>query len=95
MGLGLGSWLILWQHSIGESDSTSLHDMIRFNEAIDQGLGDGAITYTEEVDRSRELFLGILGHDLRNPLSAISGLAELQLKAKIHSRLLPPWRPEF
>lgn len=76
----------LWQHSIGESDSTSLHDMIRFNEAIDQVLGDGAITYTEEVDRSRELFLGILGHDLRNPLSAISGLAELQLKAKTPER---------
>jgi signal transduction histidine kinase len=60
--------------------------LIRFNEAIDQVLGEGAIIHTEEVDRSRELFLGILGHDLRNPLAAISGLAELQLRAKTPER---------
>ncbi len=57
----------LWQRDTVEIDSASLNDMIRFNEAIDQVLGEGAITYTEEVDRSRELFLSILGHDLRNP----------------------------
>src|SRR5690242_11144649 len=64
----------LWQRSIVEIDSASLEEMIRFNEAIDQVLGEGAITYTEEVDRSRELFLSVLGHDLRNPITAISGL---------------------
>src|SRR4051794_24516654 len=60
--------------------------MIRFNEAIDQVLGEGAITYTEQVDRSRELFLSILGHDLRNPLAAISGLAELLSRTKTPER---------
>jgi len=38
------------------------------------------------ADRSREVFLSILGHDLRNPLAAISGLAELQLRAKTPER---------
>jgi signal transduction histidine kinase len=76
----------LWQRSIVEIDSASLEEMIRFNEAIDQVLGEGAITYTEEVDRSRELFLSVLGHDLRNPITAISGLAELQLRGKMPDR---------
>lgn len=76
----------LWQRSTVEIDSASLKDMIRFNEAIDQVLGEGAITYTEKIDRSRELFLSILGHDLRNPVSAISGLAELQLRGKTPER---------
>ena len=76
----------LWQRGSFENNSVDLQDMIRFNEAIDQVLGEGAITYTREVDRSRELFLSILGHDLRNPLSAISGLAELQLRAKTPER---------
>jgi signal transduction histidine kinase len=76
----------LWQRGQCETGSVALDDMIRFNEAIDQVLGDGAITYTREVDRSRELFLGILGHDLRNPVSAISGLAELQLRGKMPER---------
>ncbi|MBS0640781.1 MAG: HAMP domain-containing histidine kinase [Proteobacteria bacterium] len=70
----------LWQRGPYTADSVSLQDMIRFNEAIDQVLGEGSITYTEEIDRSRELFLSILGHDLRNPLSAIIGLSELQLR---------------
>jgi signal transduction histidine kinase len=72
----------LWQRDIDETDSASLDDLIRFNEAIDLVLTEGTVNYTEEVDRSRELFLGILGHDLRNPLTAISALAELQLRAK-------------
>jgi signal transduction histidine kinase len=76
----------LWQRASSESDSVSLDDMIRFNEAIDQVLGEGATIYSREVDRSRELFLSILAHDLRNPVSAISGLAELQLRAKTPER---------
>src|SRR4051794_38390989 len=76
----------LWQRGSVEIDSDSLNDMIRFNEAIDQVLGEGAVTFTEQVDRSRELFLSMLGHDLRNPLTAISGLAELQLLAKTPER---------
>jgi signal transduction histidine kinase len=76
----------LWQRGDHETDVSSLNDLIRFNEAIDQILTEGAVNYTREVDRSREMFLSILGHDLRNPLSAISGLAELQKRAKTPER---------
>jgi signal transduction histidine kinase len=70
----------LWQREITEIDSVSLEDMIRFNEAIDQVVAEGTVNYSREIDRARELFLGILGHDLRNPLGAISAAAELQLR---------------
>ena len=76
----------LWQRDFPEPDSVAFQDMIRFNEAIDQVLGEGATTHVREVNRSRELFLGILGHDLRNPLTAISGLAELQIRGKTPER---------
>jgi signal transduction histidine kinase len=79
----------LWQRDATEIDKTSLYDLndlTRFNEAIDQALTEAAERYTEEIDRSRELFLGILGHDLRNPLGAISGFAELQLRSKTPDR---------
>jgi signal transduction histidine kinase len=72
----------LWQRNAIEPDEASLYDLTRFNESIDQALTEAAVRYTEEIDRSRELFLGILGHDLRNPLGAISGLAELLLRSK-------------
>ena len=72
----------LWQQSAIEIDEVALYDLTRFNESIDQALSEAAVRHSEEIDRSRELFLGILGHDLRNPLSAILGLAELQLIAK-------------
>lgn len=76
----------LWQREAIEIDKASLYDLTRFNEAIDQALTEAAARYTEEIDRSRELFLGILGHDLRNPLGAISGFAELQLRSKAPDR---------
>jgi signal transduction histidine kinase len=70
----------LWQREANEIDSVLLEDMIRFNEAVDQVVAEGTVNYSREIDRSRELFLGILGHDLRIPLGAISAAAELQLR---------------
>jgi signal transduction histidine kinase len=67
----------LWHQNTTALDELSLYDLTRFNEAVDQALTDAAVRYTDEIDRSRELFLAILGHDLRNPLAAIFGLAEL------------------
>ena len=64
----------LWQRDAIEIDKGSLYDLTRFNEAIDQALTEAAVRYTEEIDRARELFLGILGHDLRNPLGRFRDL---------------------
>ena len=73
----------LWQAGEVEFDEMSLHDLTRFNEAIDQALSEAAVRYSEEIERSRDLFLGMLGHDLRNPLAAIVGWAELQMRSKV------------
>jgi signal transduction histidine kinase len=54
-------------------------DMIRFNEAIDEALAESA-AYAEQVNRSRDIFLAILGHDLRAPLQAVSMSTEMLLR---------------
>ncbi|MBJ6978356.1 MULTISPECIES: sensor histidine kinase [unclassified Luteimonas] len=46
-------------------------DITRFNEAIDEAVAVSVKYYAEEVDRWRAIFLGVLGHDLRTPLTAI------------------------
>lgn len=46
-------------------------DVTRFNEAVDQAIAESVHHYAEEVERWRNIFLGVLGHDLRNPLNAI------------------------
>jgi signal transduction histidine kinase len=45
--------------------------MIRFNEAIDQAVAESVGHFYAQVERSRNLFLGMLGHDMRNPLNTI------------------------
>ncbi len=43
----------------------------RFNEAIDEALTEGVSSFTTTTEHYRDQSLGILGHDLRNPLAAI------------------------
>ena len=65
------SVLRLWlRHNAG--DQSSFYQLTRFNEAIDQALAESIDNYSDEVARSRDTFLAILGHDLRAPLSAIA-----------------------
>ena len=49
----------------------TLGDMTRFNEAIDQAVAESVDFFTVESERWRNVFLGVLGHDLRGPLNAI------------------------
>jgi signal transduction histidine kinase len=65
------SVLRLWLKR-GVGDATAFYQMTRFNEAIDQALAESISNYSDEVARSRDTFLAILGHDLRSPLSAIA-----------------------
>ena len=53
-------------------------DLIRFNEAIDQELAESVSHFTEKVTYSKDLFIGMLSHELRNPLNVISMAAHLQ-----------------
>jgi len=65
------SVLRLWLKR-GVKDDTAYYQMTRFNESIDQALAESISNYSNEVARSRDTFLAILGHDLRSPLSAIA-----------------------
>ena len=66
------SVLRLWLKQGSPLDETALYETTRFNEAIDQALAESISNYSDEVARSRDTFLAILGHDLRGPLSAIA-----------------------
>lgn len=64
----LGLWLA--QECAGEDDQVM--DMIRFNEGIDQALVASIATYGLAVETTRKTVLGVLGHDLRTPLGAVT-----------------------
>lgn len=70
----------LWVDSLESPDMTYFQDMIRFNEAIDEALAESTAAYAEQVNRSRDIFLAILGHDLRAPLQAVSMSIEMLLR---------------
>lgn len=69
-----------WMKEVRRGASFDVEDMIRFNEAIDQALAESISSYTNAVQASRNIFLGILGHDLRTPLSAILLGADVLLR---------------
>ncbi|GAB6405337.1 sensor histidine kinase [Pseudomonas sp. MHK4] len=70
----------LWVDSLESPDMAYFQDMIRFNEAIDEALAESTAAYAEQVNHSRDIFLAILGHDLRTPLQAVSMSTELLLR---------------
>ena len=63
------SVLHLWDKSSKEGLITDSEDITRFNEAIDQAIAESVARYSTLLKTSQDMFLAILGHDLRNPLS--------------------------
>ncbi len=74
------SVLTLWRGRIKAGEAVEIEDLARFHEAIDQALTEFIANYSRALEASRTLFLGILGHDLRNPLGAILLGAEMLLR---------------
>lgn len=70
----------LWTEECGNLKGSDIEDMMRFNEAIDQSLGESINRYSEDIDRSKEMFVAILGHDLRSPLSGILMASQFMLE---------------
>lgn len=73
------SVLRLWMEG---GDGRDLDGLVRFNEAVDEALTHSTRRYREMMERHRDEFLGILGHDLRNPMSAIIMGATLLVRTK-------------
>lgn len=61
----------LWTLENGELERDDIEDLMRFNETIDQALAESIERYADDVAHSKELFLAILGHDLRTPLGVV------------------------
>jgi signal transduction histidine kinase len=77
----------LWRRKTPHMDERDFADLTRFNESIDQVLTESVSYYAAEVFHAKDLFVGILSHDLRNPVQAIMMSAELMLlQGKINDR---------
>jgi signal transduction histidine kinase len=81
------SVLRLWTEASQQSASgfvQMLEDSRLFNEAIDHAVIESVALFTQEIERTRNLLLAVVGHDLRNPLDTIlmisHYLAQLQVE---------------
>jgi signal transduction histidine kinase len=80
------SVLTLWGKEAIDDPVTNMADTTRFNEAVDQALAESVARYQELVNKSQNMFLAILGHDLRNPLSTLVTGSDLIM----HATDMPP-----
>ncbi len=72
------SVMAFWERTEGaESGPSSIEEVMRFNEGMDKALAHSVQRYSSEVNASRDMFLAVLGHDLRGPLSGIEMSAVL------------------
>jgi hypothetical protein len=64
------SVLRLWTKAC-EPSAIDPQDVSRFNEAIDQAVAESVAFFSAQIENERNLFLGMLGHDMRSPLQVI------------------------
>jgi signal transduction histidine kinase len=74
--------LRLWTAASNDAQVQDLEDLMRFNEAVDQAIAESLKVFVAEVNKSRDLFLGVLGHDLRGPLNTISTCVAVDIQAR-------------
>jgi signal transduction histidine kinase len=74
------SVLHLWAKACEPSD-IFVPDLVRFNEAIDQAVAESVAFFNAQIEKERNLLLGMLGHDMRGPLQVIQLTARYLSKA--------------
>jgi signal transduction histidine kinase len=70
----------LWRESMPAAASADLESLIRLDDAIDRALMESVSGFMKRLDHSRRMFLGMLGHDLRDPLATIISGGKLLLE---------------
>jgi signal transduction histidine kinase len=65
----------------GRNQPRDMLDLLRFHEAMDQAIAESVARYTDQTKKSTDLFIGILGHDIRNPLGTISMSAQYLVRS--------------
>ncbi|HEU4852177.1 MAG TPA: sensor histidine kinase [Telluria sp.] len=77
------SVLRLWENENPNCSDASTRDITRFNESIDQSLAEAAVAYSEKANQTRDMFIAILGHDLRSPIAATALAGSFLTKAGV------------
>lgn len=67
----------LWARAHKVHDESDMDDLGRFNEAIDQALAESVVRFAQDVEKTKDLLLGVLGHDIRSPVGAIQMITDL------------------
>lgn len=62
----------LWLPHVDRLDDAHAAEIMRFNDALDRALADSILAYSNRTNQTRELFLAVLGHDLRAPLATLA-----------------------
>ncbi|MEX3937250.1 sensor histidine kinase [Paraburkholderia phymatum] len=65
-----------WTTHAEDNLATTLDELVRFNEALDQALSESIAHYTTQLSRTRDMFAGVIAHDLRSPVQAIAMSAQ-------------------
>jgi len=76
----------IWKQSgalDGSGAPGAVDQLIRFNESIDQILAESVMLFNAKLDRDKDLLTAVLGHDLRNPLTAIAMSAEALMRSEL------------
>lgn len=75
------SVLRLWSQRREPATLRDIEQITRFNEAIDQAIAESVSRYTMQTKRASDLFIGVLGHDIRNPLGTIMMATEYLVRS--------------
>ena len=70
-----------------KAGGTDMRQVTRFNESIDEALAEATDRYMVVMNRTRDQFIAVLGHDLRSPLSAIFMSAGLMARGGDPARM--------
>lgn len=70
----------LWASRQLPQEKSGAIQLVRFNEAMDQGLSESIAGFSQRLEEARDLLLAVLGHDLRNPLGAVLGSAHFLMR---------------
>ena len=72
------------------SDTLPAEQSSRFSEALDRALVESIERYSTDRAKERDLFLAVLGHDLRGPLSGIKMATVLFDRPDLHDKVRLP-----
>lgn len=67
----------LWKETVRDQSLRWSHLEIEAARALRAGMSDAAVRKAHETERARDMMLGMVSHDLRNPLGAISLAAQV------------------